>query len=471
MPDPTPSAPIVAWLDDPGERGSPQGGTLIERGIPVTNAAPLPTRIDASQPPSPDRYPLGTPGFRYWAAADALRRASDFWGSILGANQAWHPNVGPTLEVVLDDGEDLNAFYDRASLRFFHATVGGRTVFSGESPDVICHELGHAVLDAIQPQLWDAASIEADAFHEAFGDMSTLLTSLQLPSMRQAVLAETEGRLYRSSRLSRLAEQLGWAIRQIHPQTVEAECLRDAVNGFFYRSPEKLPTSASASQLSAEPHSFSRVFTGAFFEALAKAFAAQPSQTEETLHEVSVEMGKLLVKAVRGASVVPDYFSQVAASLVREATQRGGGYGEAVRVAMARHGTLSISGVVDLARAPAPHGIAAIAGSSLPMHQLDVSRYGFTVPSVKLFAAAQPRHFSITGGSRSDGPAASSDEAARVFFEDLIRRGRLDPNGFVEPGVTIVDPETFKTHQLVGEGNDVVLRRRRIDCIPRRVGR
>jgi len=56
---------------------------------------------------------------------------------------------------------------------------------SGESPDVVCHELGHALLDSFKPQLFDAASMEVAAFHESFGDMSALLSALQLPSVRE----------------------------------------------------------------------------------------------------------------------------------------------------------------------------------------------------------------------------------------------------------------------------------------------
>jgi Zn-dependent metalloprotease len=91
--------------------------------------------------------------------------------------------VGSILPVDLDFGADLNAFYDREGLKFFHGAAAGRTVFSGESPDVVCHELGHAILDSLKPQLFDAASIEVAAFHESFGDMSALLSALQLPSV------------------------------------------------------------------------------------------------------------------------------------------------------------------------------------------------------------------------------------------------------------------------------------------------
>jgi hypothetical protein len=44
---------------------------------------------------------------------------------------------------------------------------------------VVCHELGHAILDALKPQLFNVASTEAGAFHEAFGDISAILCALQ----------------------------------------------------------------------------------------------------------------------------------------------------------------------------------------------------------------------------------------------------------------------------------------------------
>src|SRR5258706_6652641 len=127
--------------------------------------------------------------------------------------------------------------------------------------------MGHVVLDAVRPQLWDAKSVEVAAFHESFGDMSSILSALQLPSVRSATILDTGGKLYRSSGLSRLAEQLGWAIRQRQPADVDSDCLRNAVNPFFYQDPQTLPPKGPASQISTEPHSFSRIFTGAFFEA------------------------------------------------------------------------------------------------------------------------------------------------------------------------------------------------------------
>jgi hypothetical protein len=472
MPDPTNATSINVWEDDPGAGPAPEGGVLVNRPIPDLSAQPFPMKIVTTGPaPAPDQYSPGTPGFRYWVAAEALRRMADFSGLIVPGG-AWNPTVGAVLPVRRDEGVDLNAFYDRRALHFFHAEVGGKTVFSGESADILAHEAGHALLDSstLKPQLWSAAAIEVGAFHESYADAIAISTALQLPSLRSAVLADTGGQLFRSSRLSRLAEQLGWAIRQFDASAVDPDCLRNAANSLFYRSPDELPTTAPASELSSEPHSLSRVFTAAFLQGLAGMLASRPTQTEADLQEVSVDMGKLLVTAIRKSHVVPEYFSQVGAHLLSAAATMNKGYAEAIQRAMVRHGILSVAGAAGVAKAPQPLGFAAFSALPLPRQDLDVSGYGFTVATIKVEAASQPKTFGIAGASTSFGDAssASADHAARTFLEDLMRRGRLDPGKFATPGVTVVDPTTLKTHELVEDGNDVILTRQRFDCIPRR---
>src|SRR6185369_2078031 len=305
----TAGATVACWEDDPGDPRTQPPRQPIVVAAPNVSASPLPFKI-AGTAPAAKVYPAGTASFRYFAAAAALRRTASFWGSIIPSGTQWE--LGKTLPVILDDGVDLNAFYTRGDfqdapgLHFFHATVGGRTFFSGESPDVVCHEMGHAVLDAIRPQLFNAQTIEAAAFHEAMGDISAMLSSLQVPSFRQAVFAETAGMLNRASRLSRLAEQLGAAIRVGHPDVVEPDCLRNAVNSFFYRDPQLLPPSAPAGQLSSEPHSFSRVFSGAFLDVLAGMFKLQGNPpTVDDLVPTTQDAARLLVAGILAAPVVP----------------------------------------------------------------------------------------------------------------------------------------------------------------------
>jgi hypothetical protein len=465
----TPQKIVSTWEQDPGSGDQVSGGPLVQRPAPQLSAAPLPTAIrNPRRAPAAKVYSPGTAEFRYWAAADALRRGSDYWGSLL-PGVAWE--VGARLPVDLDHGVDLNAYYDRVGLRFFHGAAGGRTLYSGESPDVVCHELGHAILDSIKPQLWDAASLEVAAFHESFGDMSAILTALQLPSVRQGVLSETGGALYRNSRVSRLAEQLGWAIRQDFPTAVDRDCLRNAVNSFFYRDPDTLPSSAPASMLSSEPHSFSRVFTAGFFEGLAGMLAARPARDAANLLQVSQDMGKILVAAIRAAPVVPTFYSQVAANMLQIADTQLKGYRQALKSAFVRHGVVSPVAAVAIPASKALGRISAMVSRQLPKVELAVAEYGLGIKSIIVHAAGDPMRLEVAGAALAVGSVTpqSHDEAAKSFFEDLLRRGKLRLQGIAGARAIVSVPHApqthdTNTHELRREGKSVVLRRVRIDC-------
>ncbi|MGQ4419799.1 hypothetical protein ACN6LA_007394, partial [Streptomyces sp. SAS_269] len=241
---------VLVYEDDPGF--PPRVNMPVPHPVPQLDTQPFPTAI-ADAAPQPDGAGPGTEAFRYWVAADALSRAVQTWGPLVPAGTQWHSTVGRALTAHLDAGADLNAYYDRRGLWFFRSTVAGVTVAACESPEVVAHETGHAILDALRPQLFNAASAETAALHEAFGDISALLTSLRLEPLRIAVLAETQSDLELSSRVSRMAEQLGAAIRRGHPNAVDPDCLRNMSNNFFYRDPVHLPPSGPANTLSSEP--------------------------------------------------------------------------------------------------------------------------------------------------------------------------------------------------------------------------
>jgi hypothetical protein len=448
---------IEGWEDDPGAQT--ENRQPIARPVPKLDATPLPLEF-AGPAVAAKMYKPGTPEFRYWAAAEALRRAADFWGGLLPQGTTWQP--GGNLKVLLDEGVDLNAYYDRQALNFFHATVNGTTVYSGESPDVVCHEEGHAVLDAIRPQLWDAASVEAAALHESFGDMSAILSGLQLQSLRQSVLKEVDGHLERSSRLSRLAEQLGAAIRQVQPDAVEADCLRNAVNSLFYQDPATLPPTAPSSSLASEPHSFSRVFTGAFFEALAGMLALlDGAATDANLLQVSQDMGRLLVDAAIAAPIVPDYFSQVAAHLVEADGERfSGRYSEVIKGAFVRHGILSLDSAAQITSvaATAPARRVALDGTggtppapALPVVALSAEAFGLGTRPLLVSAAAETPRLAASAAAIDSGsatPAAHAD-AARSFVQHLFQRGQVVTGTYVDANSKTRVPHVLPTHQIV----------------------
>lgn len=454
---------VNAWEDDP------ETGVMITR--PVPDLAKKPLAFSFPKPaPQPDQYHPGTPQFRYWTAAEALRRGADFWATRVPLTE-WE--VGPTLKVILDEGDDLNAYYDRKALNFFHGPSPGGAVYSGESPDVVCHEMGHAVLDSFKPQLWGAASDETAAFHESFADISAILSALQLQSMRIAVLSETAGHLYATSRLSRLAEQLGTAIRAQRPDAVDKDCLRNAVNSFIYQDPNGLPQSAPASQLSSEAHNFSRVFTGAFYEALggllAVAAADASHPTEQELLNTANELAGILVTAIKQAPVVANWYAQVAGGMVQIAGTVNKDYPAVLKGVFVRRAILSLQSATSVqSLQKSMVGIGSRQDNSaepLAKVAIPAAHYGLDQPLV-VETASHARTFLATSAALDASPIEPSNavSAAQAFVDDLFNRGRVDYAGVGKPEARIEHGRRVRSHRLVKRANSVYLERMLFDC-------
>ncbi len=464
---PAPGKVVRVWEDDPHATGA----TPIERPVPKLPSGRMKIEIDVAAPAAAI-YEPGTAEFRYWVAAEALQRAGSFWAALVPKGTSWQQAT--PLTVRLDAGDKLNAFYNRHTLTFFHSTVGSTTVYTGESPDVIAHELGHAVLDALVPQLWDAMSHEVAAFHESFGDMCAILVGLQLESLRDAVLAETSG-LYRTSRLSRVAEQLGWAITQRNPCAADPDSLRNAVNCFAYQPASQLPVSGPASTLSSGPHSYSRVFTGAFFEAMAgMVVTSSRSPTADTLLEVSIDAGRLLVSAVRAAPVEPSYFTSVAGHLLEaDRLLFDGKYAAALENGFLRRGILSPGtvgvpsvGVASSARGATEHR------PELPTLTLAGRDFGVGDRPIVVRAAAETSTLAMAATANDGGPVRpqSAAEAARAFLTELLVRDRVHRPDQADAGPTTTHARV-KSHELVDDGETLVAVRRLFEAPRLRCGR
>jgi hypothetical protein len=317
-------ARIRIFLNDPAARGQlavpaapPQETALPPWGFRVEGRRP------AARPYEPD-----TPEFLYWQIASALARGRALWTNLLPGAGEWIP--GPVLPSIPVEGEGLNAYYDRKALHFFRGenAATGAVVHSGDSPDVVIHEQGHAVLDAIRPDLWDAPHFEVAAFHEAFGDLASILAALALPDLARAALEETKGELDHSNLVSRLAEELAAAVvARFGPEAALPDSLRDAVNPFRYRAPRSLPDEAPAGSLSREPHSFCRILTGAWWDALVRLYEADRASGAEdsadraaALRRAAEVLARATAHAAEEAPVTAAFFRRYAGALVAAAS-------------------------------------------------------------------------------------------------------------------------------------------------------
>lgn len=452
---------VPVWEDDP----------LSARGLrPVRRPRPRPETLrlgfDVVEPrPRAGAHRPGSAGLRWWTAVEALDRGIRLFAPEIPA-RAWAG--GERLRVHVDRGRGLNAFYDRHTLSFFHDRVAGRSVHTAASPDVVCHELGHALLDVVRPALWNVMAAEVAAFHESFGDLAALLCALELPSLRDAVLEETGGALYRSSRVSRLAELLGWAIRQRRPELVADDCLRNAVNAFAYRPASALPATGPHAELSSEPHSLSRVFTGAAFEALAGIWADRGGRADDAgLLRSARRFRPLLVEAVRTARITPGWFCELAAALI-EADRRlyRGRHAEPLRTAFVRRGLLTVEAAARVGAARPRPRVAADERDEMPQVRLPGAPFGCgrRTLAVAVAGSAPRRGIAAAGATGARVVAPSARRAAREFVATLVLRGRVDFGGHAVASAAPAQPRVRKTHVVVERAGQLVLERRRFDC-------
>ena len=153
---------VLAWPQEAGAPARCPRPNLAAHGLSIDGPMPL-----------PGEYPPHSPGFRYWAIAEALARAAAVWHAVLGTGLAWHGNGRLRIQL---GASGARGIYDRAAIRLGAAAT----------PQTACRALGLAVLDALRPDLWDIATGEADTLHAALAEATVQLAALALPGHRGA---------------------------------------------------------------------------------------------------------------------------------------------------------------------------------------------------------------------------------------------------------------------------------------------
>jgi hypothetical protein len=282
-------------------------------------------------------YQPGTPGFLYWQCREAALSALAAWERDAGKISAWQAgrkiDLWQNAVAQLGARPDLNAYYDRASLQFFEYFDGTKRSFSGASTDVVAHEAGHGLLDAIRPDLWDSPYLEAAAFHEAFGDCVALLTALSDAKTRRALLS---AKPEKPNFVEATAEDLSDSIRRVAPAHNAAEPRR-ALNTLRWQLPSTLPADGGPGELINESHSFARVFTGCFWDLLLRLLGDGAGST--ALRKATRTLARLLVAGARTAPDGPRLFQAIGRAMTLADEEANGGANRvAIREAFGAHG-------------------------------------------------------------------------------------------------------------------------------------
>jgi hypothetical protein len=338
---------------------------------PLRRKAPLPNRpagragFTLHDPEPEGLYDPGSAAFLFWQCREAALLTLATWerhAPILREWQGRRSRLHLYQNAVAQLGEppEPNAFYDRTGFLFFEATAGGRTSWAGASTDVVAHEVGHGLLDAMRPDLWDTPFLEVNAFHEAFGDCIALLTALDDARTRASVLRVGLGR---RNFLETFGEDLAAAIRRERP-THNASVPRRALNTLQWQLPSNLPVQGGPGALIAESHSFARVFTGCFWDLVRNLLGQATSSA--ALRRAALRAGRLLVRGAAAAPETARFFRAVGSGMaLADEEETGGAHRDAIRNAYSAHGIAlgSHAMLAPVAALDGPGPTAAAAGA------------------------------------------------------------------------------------------------------------
>lgn len=226
----------------------------------------------------------------------------------------------PRINVNPHVGDQANAFYnEQEQLLGFHTfTVGDSEQYTASSADIVSHETGHAVLDGLRYLYNESFGLGCRAFHESFGDIAAVLVALHDETLMHQAIDMTGGNLHATSFVTEIAEYLTGALQAAESHFTEHTIyLRNAFNTLDDVPFDDLPPVADdpAIQPARQEHSYSRVFTGAFYEVLVSIYdelVRESASPIVALHRARDIAGRLLVSAIELGPVGEMDFSDMA---------------------------------------------------------------------------------------------------------------------------------------------------------------
>jgi len=249
----------------------------------------------------------------FGGAAKTVGKYNQVYSDLTGKTIDWAFGEDQ-LAVSPETGDWPNAFYAR-QLGGIHFFDTGNTS-TGNSGEVVSHEAGHAILDAVRPNYFSrVGGPETGAFHEAFGDVLAFLMTLSDDAAAEK-LAEATGGDLKSKRnfLSDMGEDFGRALGRGDGG------IRNSFNNFTYKDPSTLPERGSETELGHEVHDFSRLWSGAFYDVLdgiADANREAGMSPKDALKAAGEEGWKLLIGQMENSpSGSSTTFKQMAAALM-----------------------------------------------------------------------------------------------------------------------------------------------------------
>jgi hypothetical protein len=147
--------------------------------------------------------------------ACVLRTISLFERSnALGRPIQWHFSPSPLICQPCLDNVDKDARYQRDHKRIFFGfspdpTHPDRITYLSLSREAVAHETAHAIVDGINPHLYENGNPHAAALHESLADLTALFVAIKSKSLMEYVLGLSSGSLEGENAFSQFAENIG----------------------------------------------------------------------------------------------------------------------------------------------------------------------------------------------------------------------------------------------------------------------
>jgi len=184
----------------------------------------------------------GNPQFHQQFVYTVAMKTIRHFERALGRKIVWYPRIGEPkgksdfvvdvrlsrqyvqrLRIYPHALRDANAYYDpdKKALLFGYFPAAeqsqgtnypGGLVFTCLSPDIVAHEMTHAILDSVHHRYIEDTNPDVAAFHEGFADIVALLQRFTFTDLVEHQLYASGGRLDRFTVLGELATQFGEAL-------------------------------------------------------------------------------------------------------------------------------------------------------------------------------------------------------------------------------------------------------------------
>jgi hypothetical protein len=297
-----------------------------ERDLVLAPAIP---RRDGSFP----EYPVDDPRFHQLNAYAIAARAIDLAESELGRLLGWGFEAN-RLIVLPHAGYLANAFYDEDShsLQFFSFRQGDGTVYhTSLVHDIVAHETGHALLDAVRDRYTEGNHPHTAALHEAIGDLAAVFAAFSHEVVRERFLAAAGTDLRGPNEVASIAEDF-------EASTAGRLALRDlAVTRppSFYRS-------------ATDPHLLSLQLSAAAWEALVRMYGVnrdRQMEPEPAFRLARTALQRMVVRALDYLPPADATFGEFAVAMFR--ADRFANPDDAIGYRPVVAGALAGAGVID----------------------------------------------------------------------------------------------------------------------------